>query len=91
MKTALIIIAIIFVIIIFFCSIFLFPNILQDHQKDDEKPIQNLSNMQIHCKVVSEGSDFYWITGLKCAVCAYQKECEKYIKRYGKLPNGEKK
>lgn len=60
------------------------------HEQDDGKPIKNIRNMQIHCDVVSERNDFYWRTGLECAVCAYREECKKYVKRYGRLPNGRK-
>lgn len=82
--------------IIFFVALFLYFVIYKteeanEEKQDDEEPIKNIENMKIHCSVVSEHKDFYWNTGLWCCVCAYREECKKYIKRYGKLPNGEEK
>ena len=56
-----------------------------------EKPIKNIDEMKIHCKVVSKDKDYYWKSGIRCGViCCYREECEKYIKRYNELPNGDK-
>jgi hypothetical protein len=64
---------------------------VNEENKDDGKFIKDKVNMEIHCKVVSKDKDFYWNTGLECAVCAYREDCKRYVIRYGKYPNGEAK
>jgi hypothetical protein len=64
---------------------------VNEESKDDGKPIKDIVNMEIRCKVVSKDKDFYWNTGLECAVCAYREDCKRYVIRYGKYPNGEAK
>ncbi len=67
------------------------PTTKKEHDKAvEEEPIKNETIMQIHCKNVSEDGDFYWATGLWCATCVYSEDCVKYVKKYGRLPNGEK-
>lgn len=82
---------ILFVFFLGLCFAIYIAEKASEKEQDDGEPIKGIENMKIHCSVVSEDGDFYWNTGLSCCVCAYREECKKYIKRYGKLPNGRKK
>ena len=85
-------IIIIFIVIILSCSLIaIIESSANKESEDDGKPIKDIVNMEIHCKVVSKDKDFYWNTGLECAVCAYREDCKRYVIRYGKYPNGEAK
>lgn len=89
---------IVFIILAIVLAIFLFLQVLavvdmfgrkKKHdaflKEDDPHPIPNVTLMQNYCTSVH--SDALFQT-LNCWVCPYHEECEEYIIRYGKQPNG---
>lgn len=79
------------VVIVLIIAFMPFVYITTRTQEEKEETINNETEMEIHCKVVSQDKDYYWTSGIRCGViCCYKEECKKYVKKYGKLPNGEK-